>query len=350
MKAARAHSGGYVMLLVAAVIALLAFVLLEAARAQSDLSLALRAQLADVERERTAQSLAGRVGFVLLTEPIGPRSVVVGGVREGGQADDGLMNAAGGRVRELRLDGRYYVASGRNGVLVSVQDESGLLDMNAGDDAALAALLEQAGASAASARRLAAAVGDYVDGDDLARLDGAESDAYRRARLPEPPNRNMVNRWSAQGAFGWEGALSPEQRSEIWRNTGAAPSPAPLNVNTAPFAVLQAVLGDARMARAVAARRERQELRSLNDVEALTGANTRASGVVLAAQPGSAFRLVVAFEAQGAARLESQLVLAGAEADRPIYWREARRDDGRVGRDRENDAESLPESAALLAP
>jgi|CXWL01.1.fsa_nt_gi hypothetical protein len=336
------------MLLVAVVVALLALVLLAVARVQGDLSPALRAQIAEAEQERVVHGVAARVAFLLLTEPIGPRSIVVGGVAGAASAEAGTLNAARVRIREVRLDGRYYAANGRDDVFVSVQDENGLLDLNAGDDASLAGLLEQVGAQLPTARRLAASLGDYVDGDDLTRLHGAERDAYRRARQPEPLNRNMVNRWSAAAALGWGSELSQQQRGELWRATTASAAPSAVNINTAPLAVLQAVLGDARLAHSIVERREVQELRALDEVEALTG--TRAAGVVLAIQAGSAFRLVVAFEAPNASRWESQLVVAGPEADRPIYWREALREGGGFGRDREENTEILPESAALRAP
>jgi type II secretory pathway component PulK len=181
--------------------------------------------------------------------------------------------------------------------------------------------LEHVGA--ANAARLAGALGDFVDEDDLTRPAGAEKDAYRRARLSPPPNQALTTRWRTLEAIGWRAALGREQARALWANTSVTPQGRGLNVNTAPLAVLVAVLGDARTARSVLTRREQDELRAQEDIEALTGINTRAGGVGLATQAGTVFRIVVR---TGVSRhgYESQLQLAEPGAARPIYWREAR--------------------------
>lgn len=343
MSADRSHARGYALILAAVVVALLALVLLAVARVQGDMSPGLRALRRDVEREITTHSVVARVGYLLLTEPIGPRSVVVGGPRELGAASSaGMRNA-----RELRLDGRFYAVggfeSGSGDAFVSVQDEAGLLSLNAGDSAAFGALLGQAGV--ANARVLAGALVDYTDEDDLTGPYGAEEDAYRRLRLPPPLNQALTNRWRAFEALGWREAVNDEDHvAGFWANVSAAPRGAALNVNTAPVAVLVAALGDERAARALVARRSQAELRTREEVEGLTGVNTRADGVVLATQVGAAFRVSVAFSG-GRRAYESQLVLAEPGAARPMFWREGRLTAASYGRDEFEAAESLPEHA-----
>jgi type II secretory pathway component PulK len=328
------RSPGYALILAAVVVALLALVLLAVARVQGDISPGLRAAREEARREAAVHSAVARVGFLLLSEPIGPRSILVGGPRAAGAA-----TAASG-AREVRLDGRFYAlrAVGERRVLASVQDENGLLNLNAGDDAALSRLLAQAGV--AGADRLAATLGDYADGDDLARANGAEADVYRRARLLPPPNLALNTRWSALGALGWPALAA---RGDVWGDLSAAPHGTGLNLNTASLNVLEAVLGDARGARAVLAKREQGELRGRQDIEALTGINTRADGMALASQTGTAFRVVIAF-GDGRRVYESQLALAEPGAARPIFWRDLRLAAARHGRESEALA-SLPEQA-----
>ena len=206
MSADRSHARGYALILAAVVVALLALVLLAVARVQGDVSPGLRALQRDVEREIATHSAVARVGYLLLTEPIGPRSVVVGGPREPGAASSaGMRNA-----RELRLDGRFYVIGGfepgADAAFASVQDEAGLLSLNTGDSVALGALLDQAGV--ANARGLASALVDYIDEDDLAGPYGAEEDAYRRLHLPPPLNQPLTNRWRALDALGWRESVN----------------------------------------------------------------------------------------------------------------------------------------------
>lgn len=340
MSADRSGARGYVLILAAVVVALLALVLLAVARVQGDVSPGLRALQREVDSEVVAHSTVARVGYLLLTEPIGPRSVVVGGPRElGGASSMGMHNG-----RELRLDGRFYAVggfeAGSEEAFVSVQDEAGLLSLNTGDSAALGALLSQSGI--ANARGLAGALVDYTDEDDLTGLAGAEEDAYRRLGLPGPFNQELTTRWLALEALGWREAVGVEDHAgDFWMNVSAAPRDASLNVNTAPLAVLAAALGAARAARALVARRSQAELATREEIEELTGVNTRADGVVLATEVGAAFRVVVAFPG-GRRVYESQFVLAEPGAGQPMYWREGR---ASYGREDIEAAESLPEHA-----
>lgn len=339
-------SGGYILPLVAVVVALLSLVLLTVARVQSDLSPALRLQAADGERARVVHSVAARIAFLLLTEPLGPRSLRIGAGSESGAGQASARSAAGVGLRELRLDGRSYVAG--EGAIVSVQDEAGLFNLNSGDETMLAALLRQSGVGARASSRLAAALADYVDADDLSRANGAEEAEYRRAGLRTPPNRNMVNRWSARAALGWSEEL-PDSDA-LWRFTMVADGASPLNINTAPAPVLRAALGDGRQAETFLREREQGAMSAINQGEALAGTRAGAAGVELAAEPGAAFRLVVAFDAGASRReIESQVLLAEAEAERPYYWREARyvwADGGRQS----GDLEILPTSPLIHAP
>jgi Type II secretion system (T2SS), protein K len=321
------------------VVALLSLVLLTVASVQSGLSPALRQQDAEVERARLAHGLAARVAFLLLTEPIGPRSILVGGQAGETAAMQGTRSASGAQLRELYLDGRSYAAGE---ALVSVQDESGLLNLNAQDEAAIAGLLREVGVSGAQPARLAAALSDYVDEDDLTRPGGAEREVYRRAGRTAPTNRAIASRWAALGVLGWED-LDEDARDRLWRLSSVAPATG-LNLNTAPAPVLRAVLGE--RAETLLGQRRQGPLES---AEALTGVRTDAAGVVLALQPGQVFRLVVAFaERVGSREVESQLVVAAPGAERPFYWRETRPERARGAR--MDSAEPLPESAALHAP
>ena len=157
--AERGRERGVALILVLWVVVLLAVVaagFASQARLQTDLTRNARSaaearHLADAGVEFAARRLLDRV------EPIGP--------------DFGFACAFGGGV-----------------VTVSVQDEHGKLSLNEAPEPLLRALLEAAGMSEEAASRLAAAIADYRDADDLARPGGAEVDAYRAAGLPPPKN------------------------------------------------------------------------------------------------------------------------------------------------------------------
>lgn len=69
-------------------------------------------------------------------------------------------------------------------VQVAVFDEAGKIDLNAAPPELLAGLLRAAEVPEAAAARLADAIADWRDADDLHRLHGAEDPDYRRAGKP----------------------------------------------------------------------------------------------------------------------------------------------------------------------
>lgn len=83
---------------------------------------------------------------------------------------------ADGRIYEIEFEG--------NAVELTVQDESGKVDINAADAGILQAMFVLAGADEDRARKLAAAVVDWRDPDDLVQPEGAEDADYEAADLP----------------------------------------------------------------------------------------------------------------------------------------------------------------------
>lgn len=83
-------------------------------------------------------------------------------------------------------DGRAYDWS-FNGIALQLRmvDETGRIDLNAADHALLSALMVALGAEAADAERLAGAIVDWRDPDDLGQVAGAAEDPeYAAAGLP----------------------------------------------------------------------------------------------------------------------------------------------------------------------
>ncbi len=332
---------GYVMFLAALVVAVLALVLLTAARVGADALPTLRGAREDARQQVAAESAFARVAFMMLTEPIGPRSVVVGGDRE--------RDAETSRGREVRLDGRFYRLG--EGVFVSVQDESGLVNLNSPDEALLAGLLTQFEVQGSRAVSLAAALADYVDEDELVRLSGAEAPVYTRFGLPVPTNQALETRWQALEALGWRGELNADQRMRLWATTTTAEPQENLNLNSAPAAVLYALVRNRRAAAALLARREQGDLRDLQEIEALTGGQARASGVNFATQAGTKFRVAVVIEGRVARQFfERRLSFGDEDSERPIWQRDERSGRGSAGLGQSGESGSLPIGVASYAP
>lgn len=99
-----------------------------------------------------------------------------------------LAPAGHGRSDEgiLREDGRWYRLPGE--ASVSVQDHRGLLSVNTLNRPAMQMLLRQAGMNLREADAALDVLEDYVDVDNLKRLNGAEADEYRQLGLQPPRN------------------------------------------------------------------------------------------------------------------------------------------------------------------
>lgn len=83
-----------------------------------------------------------------------------------------------------RIDGAVYRLDFPEGaVRLTLQDEGGKIDLNRASPAMLRNLLRSVGVAADRAEALADAVADFRDRDDLARVSGAEDNAYEAAGL-----------------------------------------------------------------------------------------------------------------------------------------------------------------------
>lgn len=165
MKSANAGEAGFAILPVLAIVVLLSMAALAvggAARIQID-----RAAAAEAVAEARALADAGamRAIFGLLL------------------ADAGLD---GGWPEKLVLAG--------GSAEIGIQDQGGLVDLNDAEPETLAELLVSLDLDRVAALRLADAVADWRDEDRFVRLNGAESDAYRRAGLEWAPRDGPFER------------------------------------------------------------------------------------------------------------------------------------------------------------
>lgn len=298
---------GYALLLAIVVVAVLAFSVLAAARVAGDVN-ASSMRLRESGDLLAAENAATRVAFLLLTQDADGRAVRIG-------------DAARWAATEFALDGRWYAVESAPGLHVAVQDEAGLFDLNNPDQSGLASLLQRGGAGAA-APALAAALADYVDGDDLVRDRGAERAEYTRAGMPVPADRPLVARWEALEVMGWRAQRM--DRSDVWDWLTASAPGSGININTAPQPVLEAMLDDARIAEALIARREASALTDFAELEGLIGAGRVARGD-FSLVPGREFRVRAVFGSRGARHgIERRVELGGEDATQPFMWVEQR--------------------------
>lgn len=266
--------------------------------------------------DQITDSAVARVSFLLASSPLTPRALELD---RGARFQDGRT----AQTYSLILDGRAYeiadAMGGRARVTIALQDEAGLVNLNGDGEAVVARLLTGTGVSGASASRLAAHLSDYIDADDLDRLNGADGRAYERAGLIAR-NRALDAPLQAFSALGWTDALDYRQ-AQMFLNAAAARAPrSAFNPNTAGIEVLQSVLdvkaSDAMRLRAI---REKQLLLSAQEVLALSGSPR--TDLHMRAFPSRSMRLIVTVfptASQESYVYASRISIAQQDADGPI--------------------------------
>lgn len=240
---------GYVLLLVLAALAVIAYVAQRFAQRNDD----LRRNALDFSRYAEARaSVAGALSATLYWNATRP-----------------LMPAGRGDPNgQLRQDGQRYTTT--DGAWVAIQDFRGLMAINGVNRQMLTALLVQDGLSAQRAQAMVDVLDDYIDTDQLKRLNGAERPEYRALGLPGPRNDWLVSTRELEAMPLWRD--DPARLARLMR-LFSADIGHPQNPATAPVPVLKAMfpsLNDAQLDVLLSLRRTDQ-LRNRVIAQGLTG-------------------------------------------------------------------------------
>ncbi len=179
---------------------------------------------------------------------------------------NGSTAPAGG---ELPLDDRVF--RGVGSALFSIQDEGGLIGLNSFKTGQLGRLLGLLGIPADQWSQLLDKLADYIDRDNLLRLNGAEADDYRNLGLPPPANRFLLSSWEAKNVLGWGSLTKLWNQDRLPRLTTVARAGMP-NFNNAPLLVLQSMAGiDAETAARIIKAREQRAFTRAGDIYMAAG-------------------------------------------------------------------------------
>jgi len=168
----------------------------------------------------------------------------------------------------VSLDNRPY--HGLGNTLVRLQDNRGLLNLNIAEDDRLQRFLGLMGIPAEQRGHLIDTLRDFIDADDLRRLNGAEKEEYLALNLPPPPNRNLITPWEARRIIGWR------DYPQLWKNgrlveLTTTSSSAGINPNTAPAEVLATLPGvTEEIAQIIIARRKLSPITYEGQIVAIT--------------------------------------------------------------------------------
>jgi type II secretory pathway component PulK len=159
------------------------------------------------------------------------------------EMDGQLWGPAQGWSDPLALAG--YTPPPNTGVTVDFRDESGRFSLAQADFDRLRLVFDQLGFNRALAEELADHLLDWMDEDDLARLNGMDTEDYLKLSPPYRPTNGPLRSWD-------ELALIPPFKEHFWDENGV-PRPelatftsafslyhdGPVNINAAPPFVLQ---------------------------------------------------------------------------------------------------------------
>jgi type II secretory pathway component PulK len=141
-----------------------------------------------------------------------------------------------GQAGELvRADGTVYALQA--GATLALQDQRGLISVNVPDLSPLARLLRQQGLALAQVDTMIDGLLDYIDGDSLRRLNGAEAGDYARVDGPAPRNDWLLSVTELAQVLAWRDQADLVARLQpvlSARRIGY------FNPNTAPRPVLRA--------------------------------------------------------------------------------------------------------------
>lgn len=138
-----------------------------------------------------------------------------------------------------RVDGGSFSFNFAGGqVRVTLQDEGGKIDLNRAADAVLQGLFTSVGVEPDQAQRLADAVADFRDADDLRRLNGAEDPDYAAAGLPADAKDAP---FAAIEEFQQVLGVTPELYRSVAPLVTVYSPRRDVNIATAPAAVLRAL-------------------------------------------------------------------------------------------------------------
>lgn len=191
----------------------------------------LQDEVSALETRDTLLYIAATREFTVAGLPVEPLAGDTVAMRKLDEMGAASRDPVGG---ELRLDGTLY--RGRGDSTFAIQDEAGLFSLRRPMPERLDRFLALEGVDKAKIPRLRDALLDYIDADDLNRLQGAERRDYERAKRPPPANRPLLLPSELGNILGWD-ELPPEQLHRIIEHVTVLYAGAS-NLNTTPADLL----------------------------------------------------------------------------------------------------------------
>lgn len=196
-----------------------------------------RARIRFLQKALTTEA---HLSLLVTTEPIKSSAIAIGAPRildlfsgtEGGASD--LPPAM------IRLDGHPYSLDLEGQVVIQIQDQAGMINLAALNDEQHARLMKRLGVKSEEIQPLRMKYLDYVDADDLRRLDGAEKKDYSENT---PANRPLKRPTEWLSIMDARNSVDPKKWNIIRRNLAADHTLLNININTATKESLEILFG-----------------------------------------------------------------------------------------------------------
>ena len=200
---------------------------------------------------------------------------------------------------ELSVTGTVYAGVGS--ARFSLQDESGLVSVNAPRFPLFATVLRSAGISSADVQTIVARVEDYIDTDDRPGTGGAERSDYHQHGKPPPPNWIMASPMELSMVLGIDDLIDADR----WERLRPLLTVRPVNgynFNTMHPEILAALLDlDRRRNEGVLDERAKRPLIRLSQIAMLSGKHLDIDELEIATLP-SRFQRISLWHENGGAR------------------------------------------------
>lgn len=303
---------GFTLPAVLAVTGVVTLIFLVAMTALTSLTSEAASARARINFLQQALTMEARVSYLAATEPFSRQEIEIGRPR----SYNGLVAPAADATTRLWLDGRPYRLDPDGNVLLSLQDEAGLINVDALNDPQSERLGRLLGLPDRLNRTLGPISRDYLDSDDLRGINGAERSDYA---LGGPANRPFLRPQEWLSLNGVREAIDPRR----WRAGELALAANPLqsatNVNTATRETLQVIFDlTASQADAVIAARSRVPFVSYEDFMAASGAGVMADTDQNYMYPVPYFRISLS-DRRGGWIYRARLSLTPYGLERPIW-------------------------------
>ena len=254
---------------------------------------AKRALQAEIDRRSTEATVL----YLLATGRMNHRGLILEEVQQFADSfgEDELPPPHGDG--ELKATGAVYAGLGE--ARFSLQDEGGLVSVNAPRSHHFQAFLAHSGLSASEVERIVARVEDYIDSNDTLTMGGAERHDYLQQGREPPLNWIMASPLELGNVLGIDAVIAPGRWRELWPLLTMRPVYS-YNFNTMRPEVLAMLLGlDERGLRRLLEEREKAPILRLGQVALLTGRHLDIDEMDLITLPSRFVRLSTWREGDG---------------------------------------------------